>query len=229
MDGSTPIPLGLCEKTMRGLALAWTDFEARLERVPLIQKLNRQALKLEDYRALLLNLRQQVIDGGSWIARAASSVDGEHFDLRSHFLSHAITEHRDFRMLEENFVSVGGDLKDIQGGQKNLGSEAFSAFMFHRASQPNPFDLLGAMFIIEGLGQQKAREWGTSIRDQLDLTDDQVSFLLYHADNDEDHLAEFETWVRKVAITPEISDRITKTARIVGRLYALQLEEIGHG
>lgn len=229
MDGTTPLPSELCAKTMRGLALAWTDFEARLERIPLIQKLNRGALRIEDYRALLLNLRQQVVDGGAWIARASSSVDVEHFELRSHFLGHAITEHRDFRMLEENYVSVGGKLEDIQGGDKNLGSEAFSAFMFHRASQPNPFDLLGAMFIIEGLGQQKAREWGVAIRDQLGLTDDDVSFLLYHADNDEDHLAEFETWVNEVAVTEEISERISKTARIVGRLYALQLEEIGHG
>jgi hypothetical protein len=32
--------------------------------------------------------------------------------------------------------------------------------MFHEASRPNPFGLLGAMFIIEGLGSIKAAEWG---------------------------------------------------------------------
>lgn len=219
----------LAEATMRGLARAFTEFEARLERAPIVQKLNRRAFRIEDYRALLLNLRQQVIDGGAWIARAASGVSPAHFDLRSHFMRHAVAEHRDFRMLEENFVAVGGNRAEIENGEKNIGSEALSAFMFHRASQPDAFDLLGAMFIIEGLGQRKALEWGEAIRAQLGLEEHQVSFLLYHAGNDGDHLDEFERWIRAVAVDETISARIVKTARTVGRLYALQLEEIDDG
>ena len=228
MDGGIEIDIELKERTMRGLLLAWSEFEARLERVPIIQKLNRGTLTIEDYRAFLRNLRQQVIDGGAWIARASSAIDIDHFELRSHFLRHAVTEHRDFKMLEANFVACGGRIDDIQSAEKNIGSEALSAFMFHRASQPNPFDLLGAMFIIEGLGENKAREWGRAIATQLSLRDEQVSFLLYHGENDEDHLGEFEAWIGRVVVTEAISERIIKTARIVARLYALQLEEIVH-
>lgn len=222
------MPSVLVQKTLRGLAMAWTDFDARLETVPLIRKLNRGQLTTADYLALLKNLRQQVVDGGCWIARAASSVDVEHFTLRSDFMQHAATEHRDFKMLEANYASVGGDIEDIRRGDKNIGSEAFSAFMFHRASQPNPFDLLGAMFMIEGLGQRKAREWGEAIQAQLGLSDEQVSFLLYHADHDDDHLAEFENWLGLVVKDDAMSDAIVKTARIVGRLYVLQLEELDY-
>ncbi len=39
--------------------------------------------------------------------------------------------------------------------------------MFHRASQPDPLDLLGAMFVIEGLGGMKAGQWAESLRTQL--------------------------------------------------------------
>lgn len=215
------------ERTMRGLAIAWTDFETRLERVPIVDRLNRGALRLEDYKALLRNLRQQVVDGGCWIARAASQIDVAHFDLRSAFLRHATTEHRDFRMLEENYVSVGGDLAEIVDGEKNIGSEALSAWMFHRASQPNPFDLLGAMFIIEGLGSLKAAGWGEAIRVQLDLAPEQVSFLAYHGAHDDDHLAEFRDHVAAVAGHPNAA-RIVKTARVTARLYCLQLEELDH-
>lgn len=144
-------------------------------------------------------------------------------------MRHAVTEHRDFQMLEANFVSVGGEADDIRGGRKNIGSEALSAYMFHKASHPNPFDLLGAMFIIEGLGSRKATEWGTAIRDHLQLTDDQVSFLLYHGEEDDDHLADFEHWVGKVVTTPEEGDALVRTAQVVARLYALQLEEVGCG
>ncbi len=215
------------QKTLRGLATAWTDFEGQLERVPIIEKLNRGKLRIEDYQALLRNLRQQVVDGGCWIARAASNVSVDYFDLRSRFMRHSVTEHRDFRMLEENYVSVGGRLEDIQSAPKNIGSEALSAWMFHRASQPDPFDLLGSMFIIEGLGSRKAKEWGKAIQDQLDLTPEQVSFMLYHSENDDDHLAEFEDWIALVAGADK-AKLIPKTARVTARLYALQLEELDH-
>lgn len=216
----------LIEKTLRGLSVAWTDFGSRLERVPIVEKLNRGNLRIEDYRSLLCNLRQQVVDGACWIARAASNVGPEQFELRSRFMQHAVTEHRDFRMLEENYLSVGGRIEDIRRAEKNIGSEAFSAFMFHRASQPEPFDLLGAMFMIEGLGNRLAREWGEAIRDQLNLKDEQVSFLLYHADNDADHLDDFKQWLQMVVHDEATAARIVKTARVVGRLYALQLEEL---
>lgn len=214
-------------QVMRGLAIAWTEFEARLDRVPIIDKLNRGSLRLEDYRALLVNLRQQVVDGGCWIARAASNIDVEHFPLRSRFLQHSITEHRDFRLLEDNFVAVGGDVAAIRGAEKNIGSEALSAWMFHRASQPNPFDLLGAMFIIEGLGSLKATAWAEAIREQLGLAAEQVSFLAYHGANDDDHLAEFQAWVADAADHPNAAG-IVKTARVTARLYCLQLEEMTH-
>ena len=228
-DSTTTSENPLVEKTLRGLAVAWSDFGSRLERVPIVEKLNRNALRIEDYRSLLCNLRQQVVDGACWIARAASNIGPDHFELRSRFLRHAVTEHRDFRMLEENYVSVGGKLADIRAASKNIGSEAFSAFMFHRASQPEPLDLLGALFMIEGLGTRRAREWGESIRDQLGLKDEQVSFLLYHADNDEDHLGDFRHWLGTAVHEEALSQRIIKTARVVGRLYALQLEELDHG
>lgn len=212
----------------RKLTNVWIDFESRLNRIPLIEKMNRGKLRIEDYRALLLNMRQQVIEGARWISRAASNITAENFSLRSIFIGHANEEHRDFKMLEKDFVSVGGDLNDIKNGEKNIGSEALSAWMFHRASQENPLDLLGAMFIIEGLGQRVANKWGNAIREQLDLKAGQVSFLLYHGANDENHLEKLEEILASDIIDEKMVARIVKTAKVTARLYALQLEEIGN-
>lgn len=66
------------EEVMRGLIKVWADFETKLDQVPIIDKLNRGKFRLEDYKTLLINHRQQVIEGGRWIARAASSID-EHY------------------------------------------------------------------------------------------------------------------------------------------------------
>lgn len=217
------------EEVMRGLVKVWADFSTALDTVPLIDKLNRGKFRVEDYKLLLCNHRQQVVEGARWIARAASSVTEEYFDIRSRFMRHAVTEHRDFRMLEKNYVSLGGAEEEITTAEKNIGTEALHAFMFQRASQPNPFGLLGGMFIIEGLGQQKATQWGGQIRDQLKLEDDQVSFLLYHGANDDDHMKEFEETLESgILDIPGMGKDIVRTAKIVARLYRLQLEELGN-
>lgn len=214
---------------LRQLAIVWGDFASAVDTVPIIAKLQRGKFRLEDYRLLLLNHRQQVIEGARWIARTASSVTGAYAEQRSWLLKHAVTEHRDYRMLENNFVAVGGRPEEIAGADKNIGTEALHAFMLQRASEPDPFDLLGAMFIIEGLGQQKAGLWGRLIKEQLALTDDQVSFLLYHGANDEAHMQAFETVLASGILAIDgMAGRIVKTAKITARLYRLQLEEIGN-
>jgi 3-oxoacyl-[acyl-carrier-protein] synthase-3 len=142
-------------------------------------------LTLEDYRGLLFNLRQQVIDGSRWISRAASNLTSEYFPIRS-------------------------------------------AFIVSRASRENPFDLIGAMFIIEGLGRSVARKWAERIRDQLGLDDKQVSFLMYHSQSDDIHFERLDAAVQSGILTEPLIKDIVKTAKVVARLYVLQLEELGN-
>ena len=208
------------------LALVWAGFETQLSRVPIVKRIETGTASLEDYRSLLYNLRQQVLEGARWITRAASNLTVEYTDLRAEFIEHAAEEQRDFRMLEDDYVAVGGRREDIQSGTKNSGSEALSAFMFNQANRENPFDLLGAMYIIEGLGANKATHWVEQLRDQLELDEGQVRFITYHGGADEEHTEKMFEILRSDLITPEIAQRIVHTARVVGRLYALQLEEI---
>jgi hypothetical protein len=212
--------------TLRKLAVVFADFEQRLEATPLIRKLTRGRFEIADYQAFLINLRQQVKDGALWMSRAASNVGEAHLELRSTLMRHAVTEHRDFRLLEADFVASGGALEDIRGAAKNVGSEAISAWMFHEASKPDPFGLLGAMFIIEGLGSIKARPWGLKVQERLGLPDEAVRFLLYHGENDVEHMQEFEQMLRMVLPDPDVAERIVMCAKVTARLYALQIEEI---
>lgn len=217
------------EWLVRQLTQVWIDFETRLNHVPLIDKINRGLLTREEYMDMLYNIRQQVVDGSQWIARAASHVSMDFFEVRSSFIRHSSDEHRDYQMLEKNYVNMGGSLADIRSGQKNIGSEALSAYMFHRASRQDPFDLLGGMFIIEGLGNRLAGKWGRAIKEQLSLADNQVSFLIYHESSDagDNHFERFEKAIQSDLLTKEMAERIVKTARVVARLYVMQLEEIG--
>ena len=102
--------------------------------------------------------------------------------------------------------------------------------MFQKASQPNPFDLLGGMFIIEGLGNRIAGNWGRAIQEQLNLDENQISFFTYHesSDSNENHFERFENAVNSKLLTQELADKIVKTAKVVAKLYLMQIKEIGN-
>jgi hypothetical protein len=210
----------------RGLAQAWIDFESALATVPVIARLLGGKLRIEDYRRLLLNIRQQVVEGSRWISRASSYLGHDHEELRSLFVRHAAAEHRDYLLLERDFAAAGGDPALMRTTAKNVGSEALSAWMYHAASRPDPIGLLGAMFIIEGLGQRLALPWSKAIREQLGLPDEAVTFLTYHGENDDDHLAMFEDALRLAIAGRADAEEIVRHARVTARLYRLQLEEL---
>jgi 3-oxoacyl-[acyl-carrier-protein] synthase III len=211
-----------------GLAQVWAELEQALARVPVVRRIEDGTATLDDYRRLLLNLRQQVVDGGRWISLAASNFSAELFWLRSAAIRHAADEHRDFQMLERDFTAVGGDPRVMAGTPANIGSAALSSFVFYRAGLPDPVDLLGAMFVIEGLGVRKAAGWADRLQQCLGLADDQVSFLRYHAAGDDGHFGLLRSALRSGAFDESAMTRIVKTARVVARLYALQLEELDH-
>ena len=53
----------------------------------------------------------------------------------------AVDEHRDYELLERDYVASGGRVEDIQAMERNLGSEALHGYLMHRSSrtQPNRF------------------------------------------------------------------------------------------
>ena len=215
-------------RALGGLAEVWARFERELARVPVIRRIEDGVATAEDYRRLLLNLRQQVVDGGRWISLAASNFGTDLFPLRSAAIRHAADEHQDFQLLERDYVSAGGDPAAMNSTPANVGSAALSAFMFHRAGLPDPVDLLGAMFVIEGLGTRKAGGWADRLQRSAGLRGDQLTFLRYHSVGDDAHYDLLRTVLRSGLFDDAQVDRIVRTARVVARLYVLQLEELDH-
>ncbi|WP_109211774.1 MULTISPECIES: iron-containing redox enzyme family protein [Microbacterium] len=208
------------------LADVWVELEERLADVPVLRRLAEGTVTLHDYERLLFNLRQQVVDGSPWISRAASNFDIDHFALRSAAIRHAEEEHRDYLMIERDYVAIGGSLDALRAGRKNVGSEALSGYMFHYADQPNPVGLLGAMFVIEGLGAKRAAGWAARFQEVLGLADNQVHFMRYHQDADSAHTGDLEAILTSGIIDEREADEVVRCAQVVARLYALQLEEL---
>jgi hypothetical protein len=218
----------LAQATLRRLLRVWFEFERRLARTPIIQRLEQGTFTPEDYLALLLNLRQQVIEGSRWISRCASSFDRDHADVRSAIIGHAHEEHRDYEQLEADYLAAGGDAAAIRTRTRNPGSEALHGYLMHRASEPNPSGLLGAMWIIEGLGDKMAREWASRIESLTGLSQDCTRFLRYHSANDGSHMDKLYGLLARLCRTEQDAEDFVQTATVVGRLYAMQVEEIDH-
>lgn len=218
----------LGQETLRRLIRVWFDFERRLARVPIVRRMDLGQFNLEDYQNLLLNMRPQVVEGSRWIARCASSFDRDHSDVRSVIIGHAKDEHRDYEVLEADYVKSGGDLAVLRAQARNPGSEALHGFLMYRASQPNPVDLLGAMWIIEGLGEKMANDWAKRMDDLIEGSKDFTRFLRYHGDNDDSHMEKLYGLIDRVCTNQDAADRIVRSAKVVARLYAMQLEEIEH-
>ena len=213
---------------LQHLLRVWLGFERDLSTVPILRRLDLGTYTVDDHLLLLRNLRQQVIEGSRWITRTASSFDRNHAEIRSTVISHAVDEHRDYEILEKDYVASGGRLEDILGLERNVGSEALHGFLMYRASRTNPVDLLGAMWIIEGLGEKMARSWAERIHELTGLGEDSTRFMTYHGHNDGDHMQRFYKTLDDVCISDEITISIVKTAQVVARLYRLQLEELTH-
>jgi 3-oxoacyl-[acyl-carrier-protein] synthase-3 len=211
---------------LQALLRVWFDFERNLGKVPIVQRLEQGRISIEDYRKLLLNMRQQVIEGSRWISRSASSFDRNFADVRSEIISHALEEHKDYEILEQDYVNAGGELADIQDAQRNIGSEALHGFMMHRATRANPVDMIGAMWIIEGLGNKMALSWAQQITDIFGKEKQIAEFMNYHGENDEQHLNKLYRMIDRVCQSVQDTAAIVRTAKVVARLYLLQLEEV---
>jgi 3-oxoacyl-[acyl-carrier-protein] synthase-3 len=86
--------------------------------------------------------------------------------------------------------------------------------------------LLGAMWIVEGLGDKMAKDWAARIEKLIPVGREGTKFLRYHGSNDETHMNKLYGLLDRLGTGEEKAQDIVRTAAVVGRLYALQLEEV---
>jgi 3-oxoacyl-[acyl-carrier-protein] synthase-3 len=96
----------------------------------------------------------------------------------------------------------------------------------YKAGEPNPVGLLGAMWIIEGLGEKMASSWADRIEELTGHGRECTRFARYHAANDDSHMDRLYGLIDRICTSQQAADEVVRTAKIVARLYAMQLEAI---
>ena len=206
------------QAVMRGLLTLWGEFAASLDQVPIIDKLNRGKFRLDDYRELLRNHRQQVVEGARWIARASSSIDEHWFELRSHFMQ--ARHHRAPRLQDDRAGLCLGrrQARGHRSARRRTSAPRRCTPSSSTAPASRTRSTCWAPCSSSRASARRrppsgARGSGTSSA----CKSEQVSFLLYHGENDEAHMQEFEdTLASGILAIPEMDKAILKTAKVVG-------------
>ena len=97
---------------------------------------------------------------------------------------------------------------------------------------PDPFGLLGAIYIIEGTGQRIVPALLPLLRAALPLPPECFRFLEYHGHNDENHLARWLMAVEMVMAQDKggrAAQQIVATARHTAALYLMQFQHVTEG
>ena len=216
-------------RTLRELASVWHDYQSRLRRTPLIRKITTSSFTHADYLAWMRAWIPQVRFGSHWMRQACAQLREPYLDLVPLIEAHASDEQEDYAILFDDYQKAGGTETDIDLLQRNPGGEALNAFMFRLAEQPNPVELLGAIYVIEGTGQRVIPQLLPALKRQLRLNDRGLKFLSYHGHNDQAHLAR---WLSALEIVLDRGDAaaaeraIVRTARATADLYLLQFRYV---
>lgn len=216
------------QTTLLELAEIWHGFRSQMWRTPLVEKINAGQLTQNDYVTWMAQWIPQVREGSLWMREAVAHLDEAYQGLAELITEHANDEQFDFNILFEDYQTAGGKALTINDLQRNAGGEALNSYMYRKAQSPNPFGLLGGIYIIEGTGQRIVPWLLPLIKQQLNLPERCYRFLKYHGENDEQHL---EHWLLALQFALEVGGEaarrdIVRTARDVATLYQLQMEHI---
>jgi 3-oxoacyl-[acyl-carrier-protein] synthase III len=207
----------------------WHDYRTRVFASPMAREITTGSLTIERYRTWMEQWIPQVRVGTTWMRTAMGSMHGPLGALAKIISAHAQDEQNDFNILFSDYRNAGGAIADIDALRRNPGGEALNACMMAMASRRNPFDLLGAIYIIEGTGQRIIPVLLPLMREQLKGTSATFSFLSYHGANDTSHL---KRWLDALELVlgldlgGQVAERVLATARRTAELYAMQWEDV---
>jgi 3-oxoacyl-[acyl-carrier-protein] synthase-3 len=226
---TAPAPL---RDLLTELAAIWHGYRSEVWRTPLVRQIRERRFAVPDYLNWMEHWVPQVREGSLWMREGAGSLSAPYQGLAALIGVHAGEEQNDFQILFDDYRQAGGTIADIAALRRNPGGEALNAYLHRLAATPDPFGLLGAIYIIEGTGQRIVPALLPLLRAALPLPPECFRFLEYHGHNDENHLARWLMAVEMVMALDQsgrAAQQIVATARHTAALYLMQFQHVTEG
>lgn len=207
--------------------LAVTSLECfeRLGTSKIMTALLSGTLTSTGYRSLLIELVQQVNDGSRWMARAASSVDPALFPVRQALTCQLAGESALIQLIESDIAAAGGSLIELHSAERGMAAEALHGYVMHEASGPDPFHLIGVMFIVQGLMTRLPEIMPMLLRCD-GVSEANVSFLREYETSCEDALSRIKVLLCHPWIDAPRARRLVKSAQVASQLHAMRFMEL---
>ena len=163
--------------------------KARWSSVPVIDRLCRGGFGSRIISGLLINLRQQVVEGSRWISRAASSLRRRMRNCGRMFVRHAAGR---ASRLPAARTGLCRDRRRARADAKRGQEHRLGGACRRSCTMPPASPILSDCSARCSSSKGLAADWRAAgpklVEAQSKLPDEAVSFFKYHGENDADHL-----------------------------------------
>jgi len=114
--------------------------------------------------------------------------------------------------------ACGFDRLEYEYGTAPFSSEIMISFLYDYIARKNPVGIFGMVLVLEGTSSSLAPVVSEIVKDELNLSDMALTYLVTHGELDQDHIHFFERTMNKIS-DPKDKEAIIHVANMVYRLY----------
>jgi len=185
---------------------------------PMAAKLDEGRLQMEDYHNLLTMLFHQVYASSGSFALAAANCSNDYSEARDYLLKHAAEERTHWQWILNDLQNTGYNGIWPTEQFPPTACQAYRSFNYDIAVQ-QPLARLGIAAMLENLGANLGKKYGTKLIEQLKITPDKATFLFGHGDTDIGHTKEIIEVLEKSKPNPVDWGWLTFAAKTAVDLY----------
>ena len=185
--------------------------------------LMRGELTVEEYRSVLRQIFHHTRENPQLQALATVYFRGRNREMVRLFYSHAASEIGHDQLALNDFVTLGGDAKDMPYENPLPATTALLSYGFYQIYNLNPIGYLGYLFFLEFNGTSAGDKIMGALSN-IGVPDTAMTFLRDHAEIDIGHNKLMEKYVANMVRDDTDLDCIEYAMKTTGYLYAQMID-----
>ncbi|MCE0494925.1 TenA family transcriptional regulator [Vibrio salinus] len=128
----------------------------------------------------------------------------------------------------DDIACCGYDAKQVENGRPGRDIELMVSYLYHLIDRDNPMGFFGMVLVLEGTSVAIGGEMAKHVKENLNLSDNALTYLTSHCELDQEHLQFFAGLMNKVE-SGEDQNAIIHSANMIFHLYGDMLRTLSRG